>query len=75
MNEISHPPHYTQGKIEVHTFIKDQKLNWDACNVIKYVCRYRFKGAPLKDLLKARWYLNSLIREVRKDELREMRTK
>ena len=67
MNEdlINHPKHYTQGKIEVHSFILDQQLPWDAGNVVKYVCRYRFKGG-LEDLLKARWYLNSLIRKERK---------
>ena len=63
---INHPKHYTQGKIEVHTFILDQQLPWDAGNVIKYVCRYRLKGG-LQDLLKARWYLNSLIRNTRKE--------
>ena len=62
MNDmITHPKHYMQGKIEVHTFIIDQKLDWDAGNVLKYICRYPYKGG-LEDLLKARWYLNSLIR-------------
>lgn len=33
-------------------------------NVIKYLWRYRLKGEPLADLLKARDYLNWLIESV-----------
>lgn len=62
-DDVNHPSHYTQGKIEVHEFILDQDLPWDASNVIKYICRYRFKGTPVKDLKKAMWYLQSLIKQ------------
>lgn len=61
---ISHPSHYTRGKIEVWDFIVDQDLGYLAGNVIKYVCRYRFKGRSLEDLKKARAYLDRLIREI-----------
>jgi hypothetical protein len=30
-------------------------------NVLKYVWRYRYKGKPVEDLKKARWYLDRLI--------------
>lgn len=66
---ISRPVHYTKGKIEVKSFIADQDFNFFAGNVVKYVCRYRHKGTPLQDLLKAREYLNMLI------ELEEERQK
>ena len=32
----------------------------------KYLWRYRYKGKPLEDLMKARWYLDKLIHEVSK---------
>jgi hypothetical protein len=31
--------------------------------IIKYVTRWKYKGAPLQDLQKARWYLDKLIKE------------
>ena len=58
---VHNPAHYTQGKIEVWDFIEDQQLGFLAGNVIKYVCRYRHKGNPKQDLLKARAYLDRLI--------------
>ena len=59
---VKQPAHYTQGGIEVWDFILDQDLGYLAGNVVKYVCRYRFKGAPVEDLKKARAYLDRLIR-------------
>ena len=58
---VNHPSHYTQGKIEVLDFILDQKFGYLAGQVIKYMCRYRYKGNPKQDLEKARFYLNRLI--------------
>jgi hypothetical protein len=57
---VNHPPHYTKGKIEVIDFIEDQKLGYHEANIIKYVCRYKYKNG-IQDLLKARWYLERLI--------------
>jgi len=56
------PKHYTQGKIEVIDFIKDQKMSYCEGNVIKYVSRYKYKNGK-EDLLKARQYLDWLIEE------------
>lgn len=58
---IKHPPHYTRGQIQVWDFIIDQQLNYLAGNVVKYLCRYRFKGDPLESLRKAEAYLKKLI--------------
>lgn len=54
---VKHPPHYTQGNIEVIDFIDDQKLGYHLGNAIKYICRCRFKGHKEEDLKKAIWYL------------------
>ena len=37
-------------------------------NVLKYVCRYKHKGMPLKDLMKANWYINRLIEETKDND-------
>ena len=60
---INKPRHYNQGGIEVCDFIKSNNFNYAQGNVVKYVSRYRHKGTPVQDLLKARWYLNKLIEE------------
>lgn len=63
-DDINHPEHYRKGKVEVYDFIVDQNLPWEASNVIKYLCRYQYKGTPLKDLKKAKWYLDKLVEQM-----------
>jgi len=58
---VAQPDHYTKGQLELKWVIADQGFNWMAGNIIKYIWRYRHKGTPLQDLLKAREYLNMLI--------------
>lgn len=58
---IDRPSHYTRGKIEPYDFVDSQNLNFAEACIVKYITRYKFKGKPLKDLKKARWYLNKLI--------------
>lgn len=60
---VSHPAHYTLGKIEVYDFIKAWDLSFAEGNVVKYVVRAPHKGKQLQDLKKARWYLDQLIKE------------
>ena len=60
-DDINHPNHYKQGKIEVLDFIEDMPCC--EANIIKYVARYKHKGQPLKDLLKAEFYLKRLIKK------------
>lgn len=62
-DDVSRPAHYTLGKIEVFDFIKAWELSFAEGNVVKYVVRAPYKGSKLKDLKKARWYLDQLISE------------
>jgi len=62
MDAIKNPSHYTQGKIEVIDFLIDQKFNYCEGNVVKYICRYKYKGTPVEDLKKARQYIDFLLR-------------
>lgn len=64
-DDINHPSHYTQGDIEVIDYIEDKKLGYRLGNVVKYVSRAGHNDDAIKDLKKARWYLN---REIAKRE-------
>jgi hypothetical protein len=65
-DNVNHPSHYTQGKIECIDAIEESTkglLGISAvcvANVIKYIWRYKFKNG-IEDLKKARWYLDKLI--------------
>lgn len=68
-DEINHPAHYTQGGIECIDAIEasmtpDQFEGYLKGNVQKYLWRYEIKGG-LKDLEKAMWYLDRLIKHRR----------
>ena len=64
-DNVNHPSHYTDGKIETIDFIEDKNLNFNLGNVVKYVSRCgkkKSKGKSiedkaLEDLKKARFYL------------------
>tara|TARA_R100001244_G_scaffold9676_4_gene11762 strand:+ start:88 stop:333 length:246 start_codon:yes stop_codon:yes gene_type:complete len=66
MDNINNPPHYNYSSIETIDIIKnsmDEHMyqGYLIGNVLKYVCRYKYKGEELSDLKKARWYLTRLI--------------
>lgn len=60
---VYHPPHYARWKMEPVEFIAANNLPWWLANVIKYTMRFDAKDG-LKDLYKARSYLDMKIREV-----------
>ena len=64
-DNVNHPSHYVQGKIEVIDFIEAWDLNFSRGNAIKYICRAKYKGNELEDLKKARFYLD---REIKRAE-------
>jgi len=63
IDNINHPPHYTQGKIECIDFIEDQKLGYHLGNAVAYIVRCRWKGETREDIKKAIWYLNRYLAE------------
>jgi hypothetical protein len=67
---VSHPAHYTSGKIEVIDFIEDQKFGYHLGQVIKYVARAGKKDVSkkLEDLRKAEWYLKRAISIINYDK-------
>lgn len=68
MDQINNPVHYTKGKIQVWDFILDQSLPFLEGNIIKYVCRARYKGNYIEDMEKVIAYANKCIDEERRNE-------
>ena len=67
MNDnVNHPAHYTDGKIEVIDFIEDKKLGFHLGNAVKYICRAGKKDPEktIEDLQKAEWYLRREIQRL-----------
>ena len=67
---VNHPPHYNKG-IETTKYIKSWDMNWNQANVVKYISRYNLKNKndvnlQIQDLMKAKWYLEDLIKELEK---------
>lgn len=66
-DNVDHPPHYTNGKIETIDCIEviiapyDPVMGWSIGQVIKYCARAPLKADLKEDLKKARWYLDRAI--------------
>ena len=66
---VNQPPHYNQGDIEAIDAIQaslgtEGFMAYCRGNVLKYVWRCEYKGG-IKDIEKARWYLDKLIDTMR----------
>lgn len=71
MDPVRKPEHYRQGGIEAIDAIEASMppaefQGYCKGNVLKYLWRYRYKGKPEQDLLKAQWYLERLVESVKK---------
>ena len=66
-NNVDHPSHYNQSGIECIEAIKatlgDNYQDYCKGNVLKYLWRYKYKNG-VEDLKKARWYLDSMIKDL-----------
>lgn len=66
---VEQPDHYNKGAIEAIEAIKasmpnDEFKGYLKGNALKYLWRYDYKGKPVEDLRKCRWYIDRLIQEV-----------
>jgi phage terminase Nu1 subunit (DNA packaging protein) len=52
--------HYERFKIQPIVFVRGNDLPWDQGEIIKYVCRYKYKNG-IEDLKKARHILDEMI--------------
>lgn len=64
---VTHPKHYNQGKIEVIEFLEDQALGFHLGNAVKYISRAGKKdpAKEIEDLEKAVWYLQRHLENLR----------
>ena len=62
-NNVNHPNHYANGRIEVIDFIEDKGLGFHLGNAVKYISRAGRKdpARTVEDLQKAVWYINRQI--------------
>ena len=65
-DQVNHPKHYTDGRIEVIEYIEDKKLGFCLGNAIKYISRAgkKEKDKEIQDLRKAMWYIERRIYEL-----------
>lgn len=70
---VNHPPHYTSSdakcskcKHPIECIDVTRTMEFVQGNAIKYLWRYKDKNG-LQDLLKAQWYLNDLIEQMKND--------
>ena len=66
---VEQPDHYNKGAIEAIEAIKasmpeNEFRGYLKGNALKYLWRYDYKGKPVEDLRKCRWYIERLIQEV-----------
>ena len=66
---VEQPDHYNKGSIEAIEAIKASMPEHEfkgylKGNALKYLWRYDYKGKPVEDLRKCRWYIDRLIQEV-----------
>ena len=63
---VNHPPHYNRKGVEaisaIEASMSDEEFRgYCKGNAMKYLWRYQYKGKPVEDLKKCRWYLDKLI--------------
>lgn len=56
--EVNKPKHYRSHESGIEAIEITRWLQFDLGNCWKYCMRYRDKGTPKKDLMKALWYIN-----------------
>ncbi len=67
MPDSINPRYYIHGNIEVIDIIEGFSLGFHLGNVLKYILRAAYKGG-IKDLKKARWYLDREIKNQEKND-------
>lgn len=55
---VDHPQHYTTHPSGVECIQIVEHMGFNLGNAVKYIWRADEKGAPIEDLMKARWYID-----------------
>jgi hypothetical protein len=80
VDQVNNPDHYNKTGIETIDLIKNSMSEVEfrgylKGNIIKYVSRHMHKGMPLKDVLKAQWYIDRLADQMEYHGVEENGTK
>ena len=75
---VNNPPHYTTGRIECIDAMNAMSEGANVSSFVsycwlasfKYIWRWHYKGKPIEDLEKAKWYIQRMIDKL-KEELNE----
>jgi hypothetical protein len=70
-DNVNHPAHYGQGKIECIDYLEDfltheEFIGYLRGNIAKYLHRWRYKNG-IEDLKKSQWYLERLVKTMNKN--------
>jgi hypothetical protein len=70
-DNVNHPAHYGQGKIECIDYLEDfltheEFIGYLRGNIAKYLHRWRYKNG-MEDLKKSQWYLERLVKTMNKN--------
>ena len=65
-DDINKPLHYFRGGIDVIGFAErqfsvEERRGFYRISALKYITRFQDKGAPVKDLKKAKFFIDKLI--------------
>jgi hypothetical protein len=66
---VRHQLHYTKFKIQPAKFIIENGMSYAQGCAIKYLTRFQDKGTPVKDLEKAKHYIDMLIEMEKKGSI------
>ena len=71
-DNVNHPAHYGQGKIECIDYLEDfltheEFIGYLRGNIAKYLHRWRYKNG-MEDLKKSQWYLERLVKTMNKNQ-------
>ena len=68
---VNNPSHYNQSGIEciaaIEAMLGPNFKYYLQGNIMKYLWRFDYKGKPLEDVQKAKWYINALEKAVEKN--------
>ena len=68
---VNSPSHYNQSGIEciaaIEAMLGPNFKYYLQGNIMKYLWRFDYKGKPLEDVQKAKWYINALEKAVEKN--------
>jgi len=62
-DDVNHPPHYRRHPSGIECIQITEHMGFCLGNAVKYLWRADEKGAPIKDLRKAIWYIEREIKQ------------